>query len=196
MPRIRTKFGVVIPPWRPNRRPKPITVEFVLTGLIPSKKNRQRASFNYTWAIAQVKKYFKNRNVHETITVPEMVKFVTGLIRNIKPFIFKPQEIVEWENAAKIKITEQAAEWSRSFAKQGLIFPVKEAQISIKHYWADEYQRDNSNRAETLHDLLVDANIIVDDNYKCLFKNESESACYKDEIVDHITTMHLTIYRW
>lgn len=193
---IRTRFGVVIPPWRKVKRQKPVTIEFVLTGLIPSKKNRQRASFNYSWAIGQVRKYFKNRNPHETLTVQEVSKFVVGLIKNIKPFIFKTKEVSDWEEASKIIITEQAATWIKSFANRGLIFPISEAQISIKHYWADEYIRDNSNRAESIHDLLVDANIIVDDNYKCLFKNESEAQCYKEEIVDHITVIHLTAYRW
>lgn len=193
--RKRTKHGVVIPPWKPNERRSPVTIEFVLTGLIPSKKNRQRASFNYSWAISQVKQFFKTQTP-ATITVASCVKFVVSLIRNIRPFIYKPQEIVDWENSAIEILIAQANKNRQDFHRYRLKYPITECSISIKHYWSDEYQRDNSNREQTLHDILITAGIIIDDNYKCLFKNTSEAACFKDEITDHITTINITAYRW
>jgi len=192
---IRTRFGVIIPPWRKPDRGECVTLEFVLTGKIPSKKNRQRASFNYSWAISQVRQYFKTQDKH-TITAAGTLRFVVKLIRDIRPFIYKPPEITEWETAAKQQITYQANEWRRIFASKGLCYPLCVAQVSIKHYWADEYQRDNSNREQTIHDILVEAGILADDNYKCLFRNVSEAQCYKDEILDHITLIHITAYRW
>lgn len=191
----RTRFGVVIPLWRPNKRGKCLTLEFVLTGLIPSKKNRQRASFNYSWAIAQVKGFFREHK-SETVSTKEVVKFLVNLIKNIKPFIYKPQEIVDWETAAKTKLVEQAAIWKKSFSRHDLSYPISSCSILIHHYWKDEYQRDNSNREQTIHDILVDAGIIVDDNSKCLFRNTSEADCFKDEIVDHVTTIKITAYSW
>lgn len=193
--RKRTKFGVIIPPWRPNKRPNPITFELVLTGKIPSTKNRQRASFNYSWAISQVKKFFKTQTAAD-ITVANCMRFVIKLIRDIKPFIYKPAEITAWEDNAKAILVKQAAYWKEVYAKQGLSFPVSSCSISIKHYWADAYQRDNGNRQETLHDILVSSGIILDDNYKCLYLIKSEADCFEDEITDHITTINITAYRW
>lgn len=193
--RKRSKFGVVIPPWRQNRRGQPITIEFVLTGKIPSKKNRQRASFNYSWAIGQVKKFFRSTTPKE-ITVAATLKFVVSLIRNIKPFIYKPPEIEQWEAEATKILLSQASWWAERYIKQGLNYPITNCSVSIKHYWADEYQRDNVNREQTIHDLLVSTGIIADDNYKCLFLTVSEADCFKDEITDHITTINVTAYRW
>lgn len=193
--RKRTRFNVIIPPWRQNRRGHPITLEFVLTGKIPSKKNRQRASFNYSWAIGQVRSFFK-KQTPGTLTLPATLKFVVSLIRSIKPFIYKPIEIVEWEKQAIELLIQQVHYWRKVYAAQGLAFPITLCSISIKHYWADEYQRDNSNREQTIHDILITAGIISDDNYKCLYKIESEADCFKDEILDHITTINLTAYRW
>lgn len=192
---IRTRNGVVIPPWRHENKGRCVTLEFVLTGLIPSKKNRQRASFNYSWAISQVRQFFKTQQA-SNITVAGTLKFVVKLIKNIRPFIYKPEEIKKWEDAAITDLLRQANDWRESFSAQGLCYPITHAQISIKHYWADDYQRDNGNRAETIHDVLVQCGILADDNYKCLFRTVSESKLYKDEITQHITLIHLTAYRW
>lgn len=194
--RARTRFGVVIPPWVEDKPKNPITIEFVLTGKIPSKKNRSKPSFNFSWVIGQIRKFHKERKKETPLSIGESVNFMIKLVKNIKPFIYKPPDIIAWEDAAKMKIAEQAAEWSESYKKRCLIFPISKCQVLIKHYWADEYIRDNSNRAESIHDLLVDAGIIVDDNYKCLFENTSKAKCFKDEIVNHITLIKVTAYKW
>lgn len=193
--RKRTKFGIVIPPWRPNKRPQPITIEFVLTGLIPSKKNRQRASFNYSWAIGQVRSFFRSQTP-AGIDLTTVLRFVVKLIKDIRPFIYKPQEILDWEKQAIEILIKQANDNRLTYARHRLKFPITECSISILHYWADGYQRDNSNREQTLHDILISAGIIADDNYKCLFRNSSEAACFENEIVDHITTINITAYAW
>lgn len=193
--RKRTKFGVIIPPWRPNARPHPITIEFVLTGKIPSKKNRQRASFNYSWAINQVRQFFKTQTAAD-ITVANCLRFVVKLIKNIRPFIYKPAEIQEWEAEAIRILIEQAVINKATYARHRLCYPITECSISILHYWADAYQRDNSNREQTIHDIFVTAGIIADDNYKCLFRNVSEADCFEGQVLDHITTINITAYRW
>lgn len=192
---MRTKFGVLIPAFKPPERPIPITIEFVLTGAIPSHKNRQRASFNYSWAIGQIKKFFRSQTPAD-ITVKACMSFVVKLIKNIRPFIYKPDDIVKWEQAAIDTITKQANENRITYARHRLRYPITHCSISILHYWADEYQRDNSNREQTIHDLLVTAGIIADDNYKCLFRNVSEAACFKDVLTDHVTTINITAYHW
>lgn len=188
--RLRTRFGVVIPPWRKPSTAQYLNLEFVLTGKIPSKKNRQRATFNYTWVINQVKYFFQAR---QEVGKKDALKFIVSLIRNIKPYIFKPTEIAKWEEEAIQVLCAQAAEWAETYKRYDLSFPLSRCSVSIRHYWADEYQRDNTNRAETIHDVLVMAGIIVDDNYKCLHKNSSEADCFKDEILSHITTINITL---
>lgn len=192
---MRSRFGVYIPKW-PDNDPAPcVTLEFVLEGLIPSKKNRQRVTFNYSWAMGQIRQFFKLRG-NKPISVKEVMKFVVGLIRNIKPWIYKPQEIVDWELAAIEKLHFQSTYWKAVFHKQGLSYPITRCSISIRHYWKDSYQRDNSNREQTIHDILVQGGIVLDDNSKCLFKNTSEAKEFPDEVTDHLTIIHLTAYSW
>lgn len=193
---MRSRFGIYIPPWRKvDLSKKCVTLEFVLTGPIPSKKNRQRASFNYSWVIAQVKYFFKVQGKEE-ISVKECVKFLINLIRKIKPFIYKPKVIQDWEKSAAEEIIFQANYWREVFHKQGLAYPITKCSVSIKFYWADKRERDNDNRSLTIHDILKQAGIISEDNYKVLFKTQAEADCYNDEVVDHLTLIHVTAYAW
>lgn len=189
----KTIHGTFIPDWGKNETGKNITLTFVLTGKIPSKKNRQRASFNYSWAIGQVKTFFKTRNSVKRV---EAIKFIIQLIRNIKPFIFKPADIVEWEEIAGNEITSQAHAIldSPKFSQHGIIFPVDKFSLKVRFYWADEYRRDSSNRFQTIEDLLVSRKIIADDDYKNLSKGTFEAKCFKDKITKHITVISLTVY--
>lgn len=192
---MRSKFGVYIPPWPKEKPAKCVTLEFVLTGLIPSKKNRQRATFNYQWVITQVYDFFKTKNNND-ITVGVVRKFIISLVRSIKPWIYKPQHLVDWENSAIEQLHFQSAFWRSAFAAHGLSYPITRCSVSIRHYWKDEYKRDNSNKEQTIHDILVQGGIIADDNFKCLFKNVSEAKMFLGEINEHITLIHVTAYEW
>lgn len=188
----RRQFGVYIPLWEtPAAKKKPITLEFVLTGIIPSKKNRQRASFNYSWAMGQVRSFFKGR---ASVGAKECMAFVVRLIRNIRPFIFKPKEIADWEVWADKRIQEQLSHWRQVYHRHDIVFPVSRCSVSIKHYWADHHRRDNNNREQTIHDLLVSSKIIQDDTYQCLYRISSEAGYYGERVEDHVTLIHVTIY--
>lgn len=189
---IRTKFGVAIPPRKKINRGKCIVLEYILTGSIPSKKNRQRASFNYTWVKAQYQNFVKAFS--GDIPRKEVLKFLMTLLKEIKPFIFKPTWIKEWEDKAITTLHEQCQSHKKSY--KTLTFPIHSCQLNIVHYWADDRDRDNSNRAETIYDILVRGGLIIDDGYKCMHKNVSEAACYNGEILQHITQIYITSYKW
>lgn len=192
--RIKTKYGITIPPWEPEERGRPVTLEFVLDGKIPAKKNQQRASFNYRWVFQQCRTFLKEHP--ETIPATAVVKFLWKTVKNIHPFIYKPPDIIQWEEEATAKIVKQAADWRKGFEARGLSFPITECSISIKYYLKDNVKRDNVNRDESIYDILVSAGIIADDNYTCLFKTQSEAKCYKDRITDHVALIFITAYKW
>lgn len=190
----RERFGVFIPPWDSVKAPveKCLTMEFVLTGTIPSKKNMQTPAFNRPHVMKQIDTFYKTTPV---ITNEAFKAFNIDLFKKMKLYIRHPEKYLKWEAEAKEKISTQVLLWKYAFEHHGLSFPVHECSISIKHYWSDKLRRDNSNKAETIHDLLVSCGIIVDDTYTCLRKNVSESKHFKD-LDDHITVISVTAYRW
>lgn len=190
---IKKKFGIHIPPPKDKEPGNPITLEFVIGGVIPSKKNMQIPSFNYKWVYEQVKMQGRKQ---PNFTSSEFRKVCWMIIKSIKQYITNATKFQDWEAATKDKIVFQANEWRKCYKKYGLSFPITRCSIRIRHCWKDNYPRDNSNKAEGLHDILVSAGIIVDDSYTCLFKNQSDAACYKEEITDHVTVIYLTAYSW
>ena len=53
--------------------------------------------------------------------------------------------------------------------------------------------RDFISKDESVYDMLVTKKIIIDDNYGVLHKTISDGGCYKDEIMDHIVDIDITI---
>lgn len=188
--RIKKKFGIHIPPPRPKEPGQPITLEFVIGGIIPSKKNMQIPAFNHRSVYTQIK-------LHAASQEKFSRKTVWTIIRSIQLRILNSNKYQKWEADTKELLIIQAAQWKKSYEeKYGLSFPITRCSIHIRHCWKDRMARDNSNKAEGLHDALVSAGIISDDSYQCLFKTSSEAGCYKDEITDHVTVLYLTAYKW
>ena len=190
---IKKKFGIHIPPPKEKEPRTPVTLEFVIGGVIPSKKNMQIPSFNYQWVERQLKLHAQGQ---DTFTNEEFRSSAWTIIKSIKLFITNPTKFQKWEEATKEKIVSQAAEWHKCYECVGLSYPIKRCSIRIRHCWKDKYPRDNSNKSEGLHDILVSTGIIVDDSYTCLFKTQSDAACYQGEITDHVTIIYLTAYNW
>lgn len=177
--RITSVHGVLLPPKKKEiSGTKYITVRFVITGTIPSKKNMIWADTN----LFQLTKGFK----------AEMVG-LQWLRDNLKPFIRNSQKYVDWVAAQTPVILEQAArESSRYAVKHGLVFPMDQVTISVYHYWADNMARDNSNKYDSIIDLLVACKILTDDRWQVVRENKSASQCYHGDITDHITTIDIT----
>jgi hypothetical protein len=186
MPRAR--FGVFIPPRKKRSwRKHPVTLEFVLTGAVPSKKNRQRAAIMTSWFFNQVKKWVAGRS---SIPSTDLLNQQKELLKQLKPFIRPSGGFPAWADHTKAKLIEQAAIWRITYPD--LIFPITRCSIKIYHYWKDDRVRDNSNKADTLHDIFKEAGIISDDRWQVLHETHSEADLYEGEILDHITTINIT----
>lgn len=177
---------------------EPITLKFVINGWIPSKKNNQVPAINRKWAINKIMTHATELSSEKSHAVRYklMISFFKKLIKEIKPYIRYPDSLIKWQESTAELLVQQASHWSKHHSDKKLIFPVTKASISIYHYWADDRNRDNSNKMETINDLLVSTGILADDNYKCLFKITSEAGMYKDEIIESITEIYITAYQW
>lgn len=186
--RIKTMFGFVIPPRKAVEASTDCTLEFVLPGWIPSKKNMQVPTFNKKYVLQQL------RDLRAT----KQLKFsmIIKLILDIKCYIRTPTKVVKWQEEAKAEILFQAQYWKGVFEAKGLVYPISRCTIHIRYCWADQHRRDNSNKSEAIHDILVSSGIITDDSYTCLHKNSAEAACYSGELTTHVTQVFITVYKW
>jgi hypothetical protein len=193
MPRIKTIFGVTIPPRKKKRGREPgckvVTMDFVITGAIPSKKNRILPAFDFL----KVLKIITDLGSHK-ITVAQAI----DRLKTCKPYLRHSKKFREWEEQAKQLLITQAGIWAGRLRAKGydVQFPISDASISIYHYWKDNAERDNSNKAETIHDLLISAGIITKDSWQCLTPTLADAECYQGEILDHITEINLTAFNW
>lgn len=180
-----TSAGLVnLPPRKKKVFKKALRITFLLVGTVPSKKNRQLADAKKGKIYAVIRKY--NR--------PCAALFKE--LKEVKPFIRNSVKYLEWEEKAIQEVKKQSPKWEETYAAHGFHFPIKKASISIYHYWADIARRDNSNKMETINDLLKKAGIITDDTWANLSPIKSDADCYKGEIRKHITEITLTAYSW
>lgn len=187
---ITKSHGIYLPPRKKKVRNKSITIRFVLTGTIPSKKNRQIATMNWIGIVRAIKAIVMKKS--------KMAAFfdIIAVFKKNKPFIRPADEFKVWNEKAKAVIIEQAQTNKQYFKKFDLSYPIQESSISIYHYWKTNAIRDNSNKAETIHDLLVECGIIAGDNWQCLSPNKADADLYRGDLLDHITVIDLTAYKW
>lgn len=187
---IQSSHGVHLPPRKKKDRPNAITLRFIITGVIPSKKNRQIPAINWKRLFKDI---FTLLTKHKGKITVDQLKEVA---RNNKPYIRQSEKFRAWEKETQELIVQQAAKLHESYKKHGLSFPISDASISVYHYWKDDRRRDNSNKSETIHDLLKDINIITDDCWQALTPIKADAGLYAGEILDHITVIDLTAYKW
>lgn len=173
--RLQRLFGVYIPPKRIITGKRYRTLRFCITGVIPSKKNDYYSENNYRMIMG---KAFESKNPKQF------------LFENLKSWIRGSKKYLEWVEKIEPVIHEQAAFWGQKYS---FIFPLECVSIKTYHYYSDRTARDLINKDESVYDMLVKLKIIADDNYGVLYKTASEGGCYKDEIVDHITTIDITV---
>lgn len=178
--RITSIHGIYLPPKKKQVYSGHVTLRFVITGTIPSKKNMIWADNNLN---VLLKKLYSFPSVKECI----------GWLRlNLKSFIRNSQKYLQWFEKTKEVISAQAQTERRKYAKYGLIYPLDNVTINVYHYWKDDMARDNSNKYDSIADLLVACGILADDTWQIIGKNQSESECYSGQILDHITTIDIT----
>lgn len=183
--RHSTYFGVSIPPFKEKKLGAgSITIRFVLTGRVISKKNNNQAIAvrkpAHDWAYKQEKLRQPTwADVHRAVN---MVK--GKMIGNFayKEFLAKHKPI----------IIEQMQEWSNRLRDKGVIFPLSKSTMSLRLYIKDKYRRDTLNAGQTITDLLVDAGVIVDDDDLHLDPIHAASARYYEELLHNIAFISLS----
>lgn len=90
-----------------------------------------------------------------------------------RPFIISSSEYADWQ---KVQVIHAIAWKQEMKVKYGIKFPITKASCSIRFYWSNKRNLDNTNKAESIHDLLVDAGIISDDRWQVLNPTSQESS--------------------
>lgn len=184
--RFLTLFNIPLPPFKEEKyTSKSTTIRFVISGNVPSKKNNQQAvtvrKTARDWANSQQKsgKSPTWADVHKAISMTSSK--MRGNAK-YKEFVYKYKPIIQ----------EQMLEWSTRLAHRGLVFPLSKATMTLKLYFKSRYVTDTVNKQQAIQDLLVDAGVISNDDYKTLNPIHSASACYYEEIIEDLASITIT----
>lgn len=184
--RFQTYFGVPIPPFKKEKiGAGSIPIRFVITGKIPSKKNNQMSVAVRKTARAWVKK-------KQESNIPPTWKDVHKAISLCSSKVRPNTQYKEWVDKTIPIIHAQSAEWIQRLGDKGLIFPLQKSTLSLRLYFKDRYVTDTVNKQQSIQDLLVDAGIIANDDYKTLNPIHSASACFYEEIISDIAFITLS----
>jgi hypothetical protein len=178
--RITSRHGRILPPRKKAVVSRYITHCYVIDGIIPSKKNMIWADSNLPFIL---KRLYSFKAVKEC---------VDWLRENLKPFIRNSKKYQDWLEIQKPLLMEQHIREVERYGKFGLSYPLENVSVKVYHYWKDNVERDNSNKYDTIIDLMVSCKIISNDCWQVVCKNESESESYHGQILDHITTIDVT----
>lgn len=182
--RITSRFGINLPPRKKKVHEQCIVLRMVIQGTIPSKKNEWHAASNWT---PIYNKLIKNHAKYSSKEILELID------KQLKVYVRGSQKYVAFRDKQVPLLTQQAVFWKERYKKYNIIFPISNATISIYHYWKDDQRRDNTNKADTIMDVLIEAGILIDDTWQVLTPTHSDAECYSGEINDHITCVDLTI---
>ena len=184
--RFQTYFGVPIPPFKEDKLGAgSITIRFIITGKIPSKKNNQMS--------VSVRKYARDwAKKQQSLGKPASWQDVNKAISMCKSKVRPNKEYKSWVDKTIPIIHKQSAFWAERLVSKGLIFPLDKATLSLRLYFKDRYITDTVNKQQSIQDLLVDAGIISNDDYKTLNPIHSSSASYYEEITKDIAFISLS----
>lgn len=186
MLRFQTYFGVPIPPFKEEKLGAgSISIRFVITGVIPSKKNNEMAVSVRRDA---KKLLFDKQKTKGEINLNDALEAVNAVYAKVRP----NQDYLTFVEAWRPKIQQQAAEWSERLKDKGLIFPLQKAAMSLRLYFKDRYVTDTVNKQQTIQDLLKECGVIANDDYKSLNPITSASACYYQELIYNIAFISLS----
>ncbi len=184
--RFQTYFGVPIPPFKEEKlNAGSITIRFVITGKIPSKKNNQMSVAVRRYAREWAK---KKQSIGKQPTWGDVNHVISMCKSKVRP----NKEYQEWVKRTIPIIHEQSGFWANRLRDKGLIFPLSKSTLSLRLYFKDRYVTDTVNKQQSIQDLLVDAGIIANDDYKSLNPIHSASACFYEEITKDIAFISLS----
>jgi len=179
---FKTWFGVAVPPFKEEKiGAGSITIRFVVTGKIPSKKNNQMSVAVRKFARSWLKSQPSVGRKEAEIAISKCTSKVRG-----------NAEYKEWVERVTPIIHSQSAWWVNQLKEKGLVFPLQKATMSLRLYFKHRYVSDTVNKQQSINDLLVDAGIIANDDYNTLNPVHSASACYYEEIIHDIALITLS----
>lgn len=180
--RIKTYHGIVVPPWNQKAMGKNMTFVFVVRGKIPSKKNQLVAVVDRKDAFAHL------NSLTGAITKKDCIALLFKTFGRVKNSLVYEK----WEEETVELLKGQLVAGQRAAEKNGIIFPLSRAAVNIYFYWKGRYRRDNSNKAEGLHDAMVKANILLDDSDKVMPNTCQYARDYTDEITESMAVIYVT----
>lgn len=184
--RFQTYFDVPIPPFKVEKLGAgSLTIRFILTGKIPSKKNNQMSVAVRKFARDWAKKQQKTGRTPSWADVNKAIGMCKSKVR-------PNTEYQSWVEKMKPVLHEQSAFWASALEVKGLVFPIKKATMSLRLYFKDQYVTDTVNKQQSIQDLLVAAHIIANDDYETLNPIHSASACYYQELVKDIAFISIS----
>jgi hypothetical protein len=179
-------FGVRLPVWEDDTAGSGCaTITFVLQGRIISKKNNQMAAVSKkaarNWLFEQKKAGAKpDFALFEKALGMAQAKFVGNKLYSQCQKQFLPV------------LAAQKAVWEQRLAGKGLQFPLKKAALTLRFYFKENRLTDTVNKQQTVQDLLQEAGIIANDDYKTINPITAASKCYKGQIDHNITLVRLS----
>lgn len=186
MKRFKTYFGVPIPPFKQEKLGAgSITIRFVVTDKVPSKKNNQQAIAVRKFARDWAKRQSKIQPIPTWNDVHKAIGMVKSKMRGNVPYLQFIEKI-------KPNIIAQMQFWSFRLKDKGLIFPISKSSMSLQFYFKDRYITDTVNKQQTIQDLLVHCGVIANDDYKSLNPIHSASASYYEEIIYDISFVSIS----
>lgn len=184
--RFQTYFGIPIPPFKERKLGAgSITIRFVLTGKVPSKKNNTMAVSVRKDARKFINDVFTARGA---ITKGEAHAAIKKVFAKVRP----NQDYQDFVEKQKPVIQAQALYWSKRLQVKGLIFPLPKATMSVRFYFSNRYIQDTVNKQQSIQDLLIASQVIANDDYATLNPIHAASACYYEEITEGITFISLS----
>lgn len=186
MSKRHTIFGVCLPVWRAEKQGAgAATITFVLHGKLISKKNNQMAVV----VKKDARKWVDNQIKSGQKPTWKAVESVLSIARSA--FVGNAQ----YEACKKTFIPEIGAQmkvWEQRLGAKGLKFPLKKASLSLKFYFKKKHITDTVNKQQTIQDLLVDAGVIANDDYKTLNPIVAESGYYPKGIREDVYVARLS----
>lgn len=184
--RFKTYHGVIIPPWKEEKLGAgAVTLRFVVTGKIPSKKNNQQS----VAVRKDARRYLNDVLAKKGHLTPEDAhRAISKCYSKVRP----NTEYQEFLRRVKPVLQSQAAEYAERHRDKGLVFPLQRAALSLQFYFNNRYITDTVNKQQTIQDMLIDAKIIANDDYATLNPITSASACYVDELIHNIAFIQLS----
>lgn len=187
MPKFQRIFGIRVPIFKEEKMGTgAVSIRFVLEGRIVSKKNNESAVPN----AKNAKDHLHRLNAaNGGVTLKDALDALAMVgVR----FIGNPEYRACVKRYVPI-IKAQMEHWEPLLAKYGVSFPLQEAVFNVKIAFKDRRRTDTINKIQTIHDLLVTAGAIRDDDYTVLNPIKGYSKAFPQRLKENVALISLTI---